>query len=109
MAHPITVPRLGWSMEQGTFLGWKKKDGDFVRAGEVLFELEGEKAAQEVESLDSGILRIPANAPREGALVPVGVLLGYLVAEGEALPVEVAAPTAAPLAVSPVASEPTEA
>jgi len=73
-------------MEQGTFLGWKKKDGDFVRAGEVLFELEGEKAAQEIESLDSGILRIPANAPREGALVPVGVLLGYLVAEGEALP-----------------------
>jgi len=109
MAHPITVPRLGWSMEQGTFLGWKKKNGDFVRAGEVLFELEGEKAAQEIESLDSGILRIPPNAPREGALVPVGVLLGYLVAEGETLPVETTAPTAAPLAVSPVASKPTEA
>lgn len=86
MAHPITVPRLGWSMEQGTFLGWKKKDGDFVRAGEVLFELEGEKAAQEIESLDSGILRIPPDAPKEGAVVPVGALLGYLVAEGETIP-----------------------
>jgi pyruvate dehydrogenase E2 component (dihydrolipoamide acetyltransferase) len=106
MAHPITVPRLGWSMEQGTFLGWKKKDGDFVRAGEVLFELEGEKAAQEIESLDSGILRIPPNAPREGALVPVGVLLGYLVAEGEPMPDEVAAPTAISLAVSPPAPKP---
>lgn len=108
MAHPITVPRLGWSMEQGTFLGWKKKDGDFVRAGEVLFELEGEKAAQEIESLDSGILRIPPNAPREGALVPVGVLLGYLVAEGEAMPDEVAAPTVTSLAVSPPASKPAD-
>lgn len=95
-------------MEQGTFLGWKKKDGDVVRAGEVLFELEGEKAAQEIESLDSGILRIPASAPKEGTIVLVGSLLGYLVAEGEALPVEVAAPTATPLAVSPSASKPTE-
>ena len=109
MAHPITVPRLGWSMEQGTFLGWKKKDGDFVRAGEVLFELEGEKAAQEIESLDSGILRIPPNAPREGALVPVGVLLGYLVAEGEAMPDEVAAPSINSLAVSPPAQIPSDA
>ena len=108
MPHPITVPRLGWSMEQGTFLGWKKKDGDFVRAGEVLFELEGEKAAQEIESLDSGILRIPPNAPREGTVVLVGALLGYLVAEGESLPVDVAAPTATPLAVSPSASMPAE-
>jgi pyruvate dehydrogenase E2 component (dihydrolipoamide acetyltransferase) len=96
-------------MEQGTFLGWKKKDGDFVRAGEVLFELEGEKAAQEIESLDSGILRIPPNAPREGALVPVGVLLGYLVAEGEALPIEVAAPSVNSLAVSPPAPKPSDA
>jgi pyruvate dehydrogenase E2 component (dihydrolipoamide acetyltransferase) len=108
MPHPITVPRLGWSMEQGTFLGWKKKDGDFVRAGEVLFELEGEKAAQEIESLDSGILWIPPNAPREGALVPVGVLLGYLVAEGESIPVEVAASSVNSLAVSPPASKPSD-
>ncbi|MFN0020753.1 MAG: 2-oxo acid dehydrogenase subunit E2 [Pirellulaceae bacterium] len=110
MPHPITVPRLGWSMEQGTFLGWKKKDGDFVRAGEVLFELEGEKAAQEIESLDSGILRIPANAPSEGTVVLVGALLGYLVAEGETLSVEAPQTTPTPLAVSPstsTLSEPT--
>ncbi len=95
-------------MEQGTFLGWKKKDGDFVRAGEVLFELEGEKAAQEIESLDSGILRIPANTPSEGTVVLVGALLGYLVAEGEALPVEAPPSTPTPLAVSPSTSNPTE-
>ena len=105
MPHPITVPRLGWSMEQGTFLGWKKKDGDFVRAGEVLFELEGEKAAQEIESLDSGILRIPPNAPTEGMVVLVGALLGYLVAEGESLPVEGASSPTTSLAVSPPAAK----
>lgn len=108
MPHPITVPRLGWSMEQGTFLGWKKKDGDFVRAGEVLFELEGEKAAQEIESLDSGILRIPASAPKEGTIVLVGALLGYLAAEGETIPVEVAAPPATSPLVSTSTPNPTQ-
>ena len=44
MAIEITVPRLGWTMEEGTFLGWLKQEGDYVRAGEPLFTLEGEKA-----------------------------------------------------------------
>lgn len=43
MAHEISVPRLGWSMEEGIFIRWLKRDGDFVRRGEALFELEGEK------------------------------------------------------------------
>ena len=34
MAHEIRVPRLGWSMEEGTFIRWLKKDGDAIRAGE---------------------------------------------------------------------------
>ena len=36
MAHEITVPRLGWTMEEGTFAGWLKADGDTVREGDVL-------------------------------------------------------------------------
>ena len=77
MSLPITVPRLGWSMDEGTFVGWLKQDGEPVKAGEPLFTLEGDKAAQEVEALDSGILRIPADAPKPGAIVTVGTLLGY--------------------------------
>lgn len=88
MAFEITVPRLGWSMEEGTFVRWLKKDGDSVKPGEALFELEGEKAAQDIEAVDGGILRIPANAPGPGTTVAVGAIVGYLVAEGEAVPAD---------------------
>ena len=83
MAHEITVPRLGWSMEEGTFLGWLKQEGDAVREGEPLFTLESEKAAQDVEATESGILRIAPDAPARGSTVLVGVRLGFLAAEGE--------------------------
>jgi pyruvate dehydrogenase E2 component (dihydrolipoamide acetyltransferase) len=83
MPFEIRVPRLGWSMEEGVFVRWLKQEGDFVKAGEMLFELESEKATQEIESLDSGILRIAADGPAPGSVVAVGSLLGYLLAEGE--------------------------
>ena len=54
MPIEITVPRLGWSMEEGTFGQWLKRDGETVRPGDPLFVLEGEKAAQDIESLDAG-------------------------------------------------------
>ncbi len=87
MAFEITIPRLGWSMEEGTFSGWLKQDGDTIQCGDPLFELEGEKAIQEIEAIDAGILRIPANGPQPGSMVKVGAVVGYLVAEGESLPV----------------------
>jgi pyruvate dehydrogenase E2 component (dihydrolipoamide acetyltransferase) len=86
MAHAIVVPRLGWSMEEGTFVRWLKRDGDVVRRGEALFELEGDKALQEVEAIDDGILRIPLDAPEPGSDVTVGTILGFLVREGEPTP-----------------------
>ena len=86
MAIEITIPRLGWSMEEGTFLGWLKQDGEAVASGDLLFTLESEKAAQEVESLDAGILRIPPDAPQAGEIVKVGQRLGFLVEKGEKLP-----------------------
>jgi len=89
MAHTITVPRLGWSMEEGVLGNWLKSPGDRVRAGEMLFTLEGDKAAQEIESLDSGILCIPADAPRPGDTVLVGQVIGFLLAEGESPPASV--------------------
>jgi pyruvate dehydrogenase E2 component (dihydrolipoamide acetyltransferase) len=86
MTIEIRIPRLGWSMEEGTFLGWCKKSGEQVSVGEPLFELEGEKAAQEIESLDTGILYIPPDAPQPGSVVPVGGLLGYLLAADDSTP-----------------------
>ena len=86
MAHAIVIPRLGWSMEEGTFVNWLKKDGDRVQRGEAIFELEGEKALQEIEAVDEGILRIPGSGPTKGSIVRVGAVIGYLVAAGESVP-----------------------
>jgi len=86
MPIEIQLPRLGWSMEEGKFLDWLKKDGDFIQEGEPLFTLESDKAAQEIESIDAGILHIPSNGPKPGDLVQVGQVLGYLLSEGESAP-----------------------
>ena len=87
MPIEITVPRLGWSMEEGIFAGWLKADGDSVASGEPLFALESEKVTMEVESLDHGVLHIPADAPAAGGVVTVGQLLGFLLEPGEVVPV----------------------
>ena len=71
-------------MEEGIFVAWLKQDGEAVRAGEPLFTLDGDKALQEIEATDNGILRIPPEAPKPGATVKVGALLGYLMGESEA-------------------------
>ncbi len=86
MPISITVPRLGWSMEAGTFVEWIKADGDPVRPGDPVFRLEGEKSVEEVESLDAGILSIPADGPKPGDRVVVGAVIGYLLQAGEAHP-----------------------
>lgn len=84
----ITLPRLGWSMEEGKFLEWLKQDGDLIKEGEPLFTLESDKAAQDVEAIDSGILRIPLDGPKPGDIIKVGQVLGYLLAEAETAPTD---------------------
>ena len=86
MPIEITIPRLGWSMDEGTFGEWSKKDGDHVAAGDPIFLLETEKALQEVESVDEGILHILPGAPKEGDTVKVGTVIGYLLNKGEEPP-----------------------
>lgn len=73
-------------MEEGVFLEWLKKNGDSVKEGEPLFTLESDKAAQEVESIDSGILHLTTDGPKAGDKVKVGKVLGYLLAADEAPP-----------------------
>ena len=89
MAIEIVVPRLGWSMDEGSFGEWLKEDGQQVNIGDMLFVLESDKVDQEVESFDAGILRIPPEAPKPGDTVVVGQLLAYLVEEGQPAPFEV--------------------
>ncbi len=95
MPFEVVMPRLGWNMETGRLGQWLKQDGERVEAGELLFTVEGDKATQEVEALESGILRIPPDAPPPGLEVAVGTLLGYLVQPGEAVPFA-ASPMSAP-------------
>jgi len=105
MASAITVPRLGWEMEEAVFVEWLKKDGEPVKEGEPLFVLEGDKAVQEVEAIDAGILRIPPDAPKQGDTVKVGALLGYIVEQGEMAPFEIDGAIHAPAQpASPAAS-----
>ncbi len=85
MAIEIKVPRLGWSMEEGTFIEWLKREGEQVKSGEPLFAIEGDKAIQEVEAIGSGILRISPTAPQSGETVQVGTVLAFLVAADEPL------------------------
>lgn len=86
MAIEVTLPRQGWTMEEATFVEWLKKDGDEVRVGEPLFSVETEKAVQEIESLDEGILRLMPKSPKPGDTVKVAEVLGFLLAQGEAMP-----------------------
>jgi pyruvate dehydrogenase E2 component (dihydrolipoamide acetyltransferase) len=95
MPIEIQIPRLGWSMEEGIFSGWLKKDGDLVKSGEPLFILEGEKAAQDIESTDTGKLQIPKDSPQSGDTVKVGQVIGFLIAENENID-STNAPPAAP-------------
>jgi pyruvate dehydrogenase E2 component (dihydrolipoamide acetyltransferase) len=66
MAIPITIPRLGWNMEQGVFIGWLKADGEKVRSGDSLFTLESDKATEDVECLDDGVLHTPRQRASQG-------------------------------------------
>jgi pyruvate dehydrogenase E2 component (dihydrolipoamide acetyltransferase) len=96
MPFEVVMPRLGWTMETGALVEWLKADGERVEAGEILFTVEGDKAVQEVEALEGGTLRIPADSPQPGEEVPVGTVLGYILQPGEAVPAR-REPDAAPL------------
>lgn len=104
MAKEITIPRLGWSMEEGTFREWLKPSGATIAVGEMLFVLEGEKAAQEIEAIDAGILWISPDAPQADDIVKVGQVIGYLLAVGEAPPQRADVTPAAAAAPAPVAT-----
>jgi len=81
MATKVTMPKLGLTMEEGTIVEWRKKEGEEVKKGEVLYVIETEKVTFEVEAPGSGILgKIMA---KEGDVVPVGGVVAYILQVGE--------------------------
>jgi pyruvate dehydrogenase E2 component (dihydrolipoamide acetyltransferase) len=73
---PVLMPQAGQSMEEGTLLSWKVKQGDAITAGQAIMEIETDKATMEVEAANSGRLaRIVVN---EGQSVPVKTPVAYL-------------------------------
>src|SRR6516225_7298376 len=94
MATNILMPALSPTMTEGTLSRWLKKEGENVRAGDVIAEIETDKATMEVEAVDEGVLgKILVQDGTEG--VKVNEPIAILVDQGEAVPAA-AAPKAAP-------------
>jgi pyruvate dehydrogenase E2 component (dihydrolipoamide acetyltransferase) len=104
VAVEVVMPRLGWTMETGSVITWHKQPGELVRAGETLLTVQSDKAATEVEAVDSGRLYLPPDAPPPGKDVPIGTVLAYLLAEGETAPAAAGAGPPSPGAPLAVAS-----
>ena len=99
MAHAILMPKPGQMTEECTVIAWHKKEGDPVRRGDILFEIETDKSTMDVEAFDDGVLlRIVAG---EGTVVPVNTVCAYVGQAGEAIP-EAAPTVAAAAAAEPV-------
>lgn len=75
MSTQILLPKIGFSMNEGTLGEWLVADGARVTAGEPLYSLESEKSVQEIEAPASGILKIIARA---GEVYTVGTVLGEI-------------------------------
>jgi pyruvate dehydrogenase E2 component (dihydrolipoamide acetyltransferase) len=102
MASEIIMPQMGFDMKEGTLVRWLKKEGEAVRKGENIAEIETDKAVVEIEAFDSGV--IAKQVVAEGVTVPVGQVIGYLGAPGEK--VEVSASAAQPAAAAKAAPAP---
>jgi pyruvate dehydrogenase E2 component (dihydrolipoamide acetyltransferase) len=112
MAIEILMPALSPTMEEGTLAKWLVKEGDVVKSGQVMAEIETDKATMEFEAVDEGIIgRILIAAGTAG--VKVNTPIAVLVEEGESAdaapaPGKVAAPVSAPVAPA-VSAAPTMA
>lgn len=98
MAQTVIMPKPGQTMEEAAIVKWHKKEGDAVKKGDVLFEIETDKAVLEAESFyDGTLLKILV---REGQTVPVAAVVAYIGTPGEALPAT-PPPPPAPQQVTP--------
>ena len=112
MISKVVLAKLSPTMEEGTIVKWNKKEGDPVKQGDVLAEIETDKANMEMEALGSGVLRkilVPA-----GGKAPVGSLIGVIADANEDISKALAAAStparpAAPPAAAPQPAAPPQA
>ena len=93
MATPIIMPKFGQMTEESAIIEWRKKEGDKVAKGDILFTVETDKSVMDVESFEEGTLLKIIVQP--GANVPVQSTVGFLGKPGEPIPT-VTAPAPAP-------------
>lgn len=84
MATSIVMPQMGYDMQQGTVVRWHKQEGDPVARGDVLADIETDKATVEFEAYVGGVLR--KIVAQEGIAIPVGDLIAVITGPDEALP-----------------------
>jgi len=105
MISEVVMPQMGADMQEGTILRWLKREGDAVQRGEIIAEIETDKANVEIEAYESGVLRrilLP-----EGTTVPVGQVIAVIAApEDDISQYEAAAGVARPEPVAAVAKRP---
>lgn len=98
MAISVVMPALELTQETGKLVAWRKKEGERVAKGEPLVEVETDKAVVEIESPAEGILA--GIKAQEGAVVPVGQTIAWIVLPGEAAPLDEAPPNSESRAVA---------
>jgi pyruvate dehydrogenase E2 component (dihydrolipoamide acetyltransferase) len=84
VAVSVVMPALEMAQETGKLVSWKKKEGEAVKKGEILLEVETDKAVVEIEAGGDGVLG--GVTAKEGDVVPVGQTIGWLLKAGEAVP-----------------------
>ena len=106
MALSVVMPALEMAQETGKLVSWMKKEGEQVRKGEMLLEVETDKAVVEIEAAGDGLLS--GITAKVGDVVPVGQTIAWLLQPGESLPTTSDVPTvtgrrtdAAPVAAAP--------
>src|ERR1700722_3486849 len=102
MAISVVMPALEMAQDTGKLVSWRKKEGESVAKGEILLEVETDKAVVEVEALADGILGGVKAEP--GDVIPVGHTIAWLLGPGELAPSGEASTRAAADAARPVLS-----
>ena len=103
MSELITLPKLGFDMAEGTLVRWLKQVGDPVKKGDVLLEVETDKATVEVEALASGLLK--GTFAEAGSVLPVGTLIGVIAGADEKVDLEALRMQAGGGSAAPAASK----
>src|SRR5882672_8071125 len=100
----VVMPKLSDAMESGKIIKWLKKEGDRIQGGDILAEVETDKADVEMEAFGAGVLRkilVPA-----GETATIGALIGIIAEPGDDIAAPVAAASATAPAPRPAAATP---